>query len=295
MVAPAAGIGVRPLTAAVGAEIDGVDLTAPVDDATVAAIRQALLDHLVIFFRNQPITPEQHLAFAQRFGPVNPGVATRVTDMVPGITVLDQVAPVGLGTDTWHSDHLFSAEPPLGTILRAVQLPALGGDTCFASMYDAYEALSPSVQSFLDELTTVNSPAPVMSRMPNFDAYSNDVVKEMPEPVVHPAVRVHPETGRKALWVCVNFTSRIVELSEPESSAVLAMLFEHIKSPQFQCRFHWETDSVAFWDNRAVQHCAIVDYHERRIMHRTMVSGDRPFGPQDERARSTAARTSVPA
>jgi taurine dioxygenase len=273
------GLTITPLTSVIGAEVSGVDLSQPLDPPTLGAVRQALLDHLVLFFRGQALTAEQHLRFSEQFGPVIPGVAKRTADEVPGVTVLDQVAPRDQGTDTWHSDHLFTPEPPMATILRAVQLPSVGGDTCFASMYAAYEELTPPMQDLLDGLTAVNSPAPVIARVQNFGVYETDIVKEMHPPTVHPVVRVHPETGRKALWVCGNFTTRIVELSEIESRGLLAFLFEHIKSPQIQCRFHWEPNSVAFWDNRAVQHCGVPDYNERRVMQRTMVAGGPVEGP----------------
>ena len=270
---------VRPLTAAIGGEISGVDLAQELDAETVATIRQALLYHLVVFFRDQHMTPDDHLRFAQYFGPVKRGVAERVGDLPGGLNVLDQVAPRDQGTDTWHSDHFFATEPPLGTILRAVQLPPVGGDTCFMSLYAAYDGLSPAMQAFLDPLTAVNTPERILARVRNFDIYRGDVRKDVPPPMTHPVVRVHPETGRKALWVCGNFTTRINELDETESDALLSFLFAHINSPEFQCRFRWEEGSIAFWDNRAVQHCGIPDYTERRVMHRTMIAGDQPVGP----------------
>jgi taurine dioxygenase len=273
-------VSVRPLTAAIGAEIRGVDLESPLDHATFERIHQALLDHLVLLFPNQHnLTPEGQVRFGERFGAVVPSVGTRVTDVVPGVSVLDQVRPTGQGNDTWHSDHMFLPDPPLGTMLRAVQLPAVGGDTCFASMYAAYDGLSPALQSFLDGLTATHSAARIATRVNGLGVYSNDVVKDLRPPVVHPLVRVHPETGRKALFACVNFTTRIVELTEEESDGLLSILFEHIKAPAFQFRVRWEPDTIAFWDNRAVQHCAVADYDERRLMHRTLISGDRPYGP----------------
>ena len=174
---------------------------------------------------------------------------------------------------------MFLPEPPMGTTLRAVQLPSYGGDTCFASMYAAYEALSSAMQRFLDGLTATNSAAPVVARVKDMGIYANDIERDMHPPVVHPVIRVHPESGRKSLFVCGNYTTRIVELSDAESRRLLAMLFEHIKSPQFQCRYRWEHNTLALWDNRVVQHCAIPDYQERRVMYRTMISGTRPQGP----------------
>jgi taurine dioxygenase len=244
--------------------------------ATVAWIRDALLEHLVLFFRDQDITPADQLAFAERFGPVMLPLIDTASTEAPGVTVLDQVAPKGHGTDRWHSDSTFAAEPPLGAILRAVELPGLGGDTCFASMYAAYEALSPALRDLLDGLTAVHSTAIV-----------NELIKGLPgvvhreapnERTVHPVVRVHPETGRRLLFVNGNFTTRIVELNDAESRALLELLFAHVTSPDFQCRFRWTPHAMAFWDNRAVQHFAVPDYSERRLMHRVMIAGDRPIG-----------------
>lgn len=270
---------IRPLTAAIGAEIVGLDLRESLDAASLAAIRRALIDHLVIFVRDQDISLEDQVRFSRYFGEVIAGKGTRVTDDVVGVNVLDQIAPKGQGADDWHSDHMFLPEPPMGTTLRSVQLPSYGGDTCFASMYAAYDALSSAMQRFLDGLTATNSAAPVVAKVKGMGIYANDIERDMHPPVVHPVIRVHPESGRKSLYVCGNYTTRIIELSESESRRLLAMLFEHIKSPQFQCRYRWEPNTLALWDNRVVQHCAIPDYNERRVMYRTMISGTRPQGP----------------
>lgn len=274
-------LGIQPLTAAIGAEITGVDLRQPLAGAQLDALRQALADHLAIFVRDQDISLSDQVRFSQYFGDVIAGKGTRVTDEVVGVNMLDQVAPKGQGADDWHSDHMFLPEPPMGTTLRAVQLPTFGGDTCFTSMYAAYEGLSSTMQRFLDDLTAMNSAAPVVARVKNMGIYANDIERDMHPPVVHPVVRVHPDTKRKSLFVCGNYTTRIVELAEAESQRLLAMLFEHIKSPQFQCRYRWQLNTLALWDNRVVQHCAIPDYHERRVMYRTMIAGTRPYGPAE--------------
>jgi len=276
---PRAALTIRPLTAAIGAEISGVDLREPLDDDALAAVRRALLEHLVIFVRDQDIGRADQVRFSQYFGEVIAGKGTRVTDEVAGVNVLDQIAPKGQGADDWHSDHMFLPEPPMGTTLRAVQLPTFGGDTCFTSMYAAYEALSDAMQQFLDGLTAMNSAAPVVARVKDMGIYANDIERDMHPPVIHPVIRVHPDSGRKSLFVCGNYTTRIVELTDAESRRLLSMLFEHIKSPQFQCRYRWEQHTLALWDNRAVQHCAIPDYQERRVMYRTMIAGTRPEGP----------------
>ncbi len=267
-------LSIRPLTPTIGAEIEGIDLSAPLDADAVADIRQALLDHLVLFFRDQLMTPEQQFRFSEYFAPVMIPTIDTISTAQPGVTVIDQIAPKGEYTDRWHTDHTFVEETPLGAVLRAVELPASGGDTCFASMYAAYDALSPDMQRFLENLDAVHS-TEMMSRAL---AHLENVETRQERQAIHPIVRVHPETGRKLLFVCGNFTTRIVGLSDAESDALLGMLFQHIKDPAFQCRFHWEVNSVAFWDNRCTQHCAIPDYTERRLMQRTMILGDRPFG-----------------
>lgn len=269
-------LSVRPLTPTIGAELDGLDLTSPLSDETVAEVRAALLAHLVVFMRGQNISSSAQRDFCARFGPIVPSVGRRLSDEVEGVTVLDQVRPVGQGADEWHSDHMFAPEPPLGTVLRAVQLPSLGGDTCYTSLYAAYEALSPSMQSLVDELSAENSNARTVARVKHLGIFANDFDREPSHSATHPVVRAHPETGRKALYISPRDTLRICELSESESAAVLSILFGHIASPEFQCRFRWEVGSVAFWDNRVVLHRAVPDYGERRVMHRAMVGGGGP-------------------
>ncbi len=268
-------LSVTPLTAAIGAEIAGVDLRRPLADETVAAVRQALLDHLVVFFRDQPLSDDEHLAFATRFGPLSvPPLATKYQDR-PAVTVLDQVSPKGEGADEWHSDNTFMAHPPLGSVLRAVRLPPVGGDTCFASMYAAYEALSPPLRALVDELRAVHDVTKPM-RKAIAAGHTNLGLAEMQEkwpPVEHPVVVTHPETGRRALFVNRNSTTQLVGVSERENDVLLPFLLDHVRSPEFQCRFHWAPDSVAFWDNRCVQHYAVADYDERRVMHRVTIDG----------------------
>jgi taurine dioxygenase len=268
-------IEVTPLTAAIGAEVSGVDLRTTLDDETVEAVRAALLRHLVLFFRAQPLSDDEHLAFAQRFGPLSvPPLATKYQDR-PTVTVLDQVSPKGEGADEWHSDNTFMDRPPMGSILRAVQLPSVGGDTCFASMYAAYEALSPPVRTLVDGLTAVHDVTKPM-RKAIAAGHTNLALHEMQErwpPVRHPVVVTHPETGRKGLFVNRNSTTSIVGLSERENDALLPFLLDHARSPEFQCRFHWQPDSIAFWDNRCVQHYAVADYVERRVMRRVTIDG----------------------
>jgi taurine dioxygenase len=269
---------IRPLTACIGAEILGIDLSEDLPQSSIDALHAALLEHLVLFFRKQPISDEQQIAFTSRFGelmlhPFGP----RHPDH-PEIIVLDQVAPKGEGADAWHSDTSFIPEPPLGSVLRAVQLPPLGGDTCFASMIAAYEALSPGIRELIDELRAVHDITGNVVRASRYgdSSLSLEEALEQWPPVSHPVVRTHPVSGRKGLYVYGVAVSRIEGLSERENAWLLPLLFNQISSPEFQCRFHWEPDSIAFWDNRVVQHCGIPDYDERRIMHRATLRGDVP-------------------
>jgi len=268
---------VTPLTPAIGAEIRGVDLRDELDASTVAAIRRALLDHGVIFFRDQPLSPEEHLRFARRFGEVKVPVFDNTSSETPGFTVIDVSKPKNSGTDAWHADSTFMKEPPMGAILRAELLPACGGDTLWASMAAAYDALDADLRARLDGMVAEHSTKKVMALVAKLDnAYTRETKIE--PPVLHPVVRVHPETGRKGLYVSGNWVDRIVDLPDDESEALLRFLYEHVKSPEFQVRFRWRRDSIAFWDNRATQHYAVADYHERRVMHRVLLAGDVPYG-----------------
>ena len=269
------GIAIRPLTPTVGAEIEGVDLRRPLSHGEVDAIEEALLAHGVVFFRGQEITPEQQLAFARQMGPVSIPPFAPKYGRDPELVVLDQVSPKGEGADEWHSDNTFMAEPPMGSILKAVQLPTYGGDTCFASMTAAYDALSGAMKRMLDGMEAVHDITRPLQKAIR-DGHSSLDLAEMQRkcpPVEHNVVVTHPETGRKALFLNRNSTTRIVGLTDRENDLLLPYLFDHVRSPEFQCRFHWEPGSIAFWDNRAVQHYAVADYRERRIMHRATIAG----------------------
>lgn len=273
-----AGFEVRPLTPVIGAEIFGLDLRAPLDRDTVAALRQVWLDRGVLFFRDQRISPEEQLRFARAFGEVKIAVFENKSTEIPGFTVIDQSKPKGSGTDRWHADSTFMDEPPMGAILRAEKIPACGGDTLWASMAAAYDALDVDLRARLDGLFAEHSGKKVMALVAKLDnAYARET--QVSPPVVHPVVRVHPETGRKVLFVSDNWVDRILGLSERESDELLHLLYEHVKSPELQCRFRWEPNSIAFWDNRSTQHYAVADYQERRVMHRVMLAGDVPYGP----------------
>ncbi len=275
---PRRSIEVRPATAVVGAELVGVDLTGTLDDETVGEIRAALDRHLVVFLRDQPITPAQHLAFARRFGAISVAPFGPKHPDNPEVTVLDQQTPKGEGADNWHTDNTFMASPPMGSILRAVQLPSLGGDTLWASMYAAYEALSSSLQRMLDGLHAAHDlTAPLTRAIADGNAQVDlRAMQAAWPPVVHPVVRTNPADGRRALFVNGNFTTRIVELGQRENQALLPFLVDWVRSPEFQVRLRWEPDTIAFWDNRWAQHFAVPDYRERRIMHRVTIAGDAP-------------------
>ena len=220
---------VVPVTAAIGAEIRGVDLAEPLGDAEVKLIRDALLEHLVLFFRDQHITDDQQLAFALEFGPLDVSPLRTVHQDAAEVVVLDQVNPKGEGADEWHSDNTFLADPPMASILRAVQLPSVGGDTCFASMYAAYEALSPAMRDLVDGLRAVHditNPLTKAIRDGNTALDLAEMQRKCP-PVEHNVVVTHPETGRKALFVNRNSTTHLVGLTEREEEVLLPFLFDH--------------------------------------------------------------------
>ena len=277
------GLSIDRLTARIGAEVSGVDLASELTDTTVAEIRRALLDHQVLVFRDQSLTPEDHIRFARRFGPIKrPPVAT-AHGGPPEINVIDQTEPRGEGADAWHADNTYTVTPPMGSLLRVLQLPSSGGDTAFASMTAAYDALSPEIRSLCDRLRAVHDVTRSLTRAierGHSVADLQEVQKRLP-PVEHPVVIVHPETGRRALFVNVNSTVRICGLRDAESDMLLRFLFEHTKQPEFQVRVRWDTRSLVFLDNRCTQHYAVADYNERRVLHRVAVEGERPLGVAD--------------
>lgn len=272
-------IDVKPVNPTIGAYVSGVDLRKPLSRDDREAIEAALLAHGVLFFRNQDVTPAEQIAFARQFGEIAiPPLQTKYGE-TPEMTVLDQMAPRGEGADEWHSDNTFAAIPPLGSVLRAVLLPSLGGDTCFANMYAAYDALAAPMRRLCDELQAVHDiTKPMVKAIAAGHSRESlaDIQAKWP-PVVHPVARTHPVTGKKGLYVNGNSTTQIVGMSERESEAILRLLIDHVRDPAFQCRFQWDLNSIAFWDNRSVQHYAVPDYRERRIMNRVTIVGDRPF------------------
>jgi taurine dioxygenase len=277
-------IEIDPLTGVIGAEIRGVDLRRPLSNDARDTIEGALLDHLVVFFRDQDLTDEQHRDFAAQFGALEPFVlAPPANADVPEMHMLtfgDGSAARGSMTDSWHTDGTFMECPPLGTVLRAVELPAYGGDTCWASMYSVYESLSPAMQAMLDGLTAVHDFMKItfttFDDAPDPEAELRTVRQQYPV-VRHPVVRTHPITKRRLLYVHRNYTTRIDGLTDAENEVLLPFLFDRVRDPAFQIRMRWTPGTVAFWDNRATQHYAVPDYPGKRRMHRVVIKGDRPF------------------
>lgn len=269
---------IKLLTGSIGAEIEGVDLTRPLKDGQREELRQALNQHQVLVFRDQPITPQQQFDFASSFGNVDTPLVDPGTAPVPGITVIESANAKRL-TDEWHIDQTFVEVPPMAAMLHAVQLPSTGGDTLWANMAAAYDALSAPMRDFLDGLTAVHNTVRMKRRFVEQGKSFGYLMED--EDVMHPVVRVHPETGRKCLFVCSLYTARILELREDEGSALLQFLYQHMKSPEFQLRLHWEPHTSVLWDERSTAHIAVPDYDEPRRMHRLILKGTKPFGTRD--------------
>ena len=274
--APYETIGVDRLTPIIGAEISGIDLAGPLSNRTVDELHRALAENLVIFFRDQNITPQQHLAFGRLFGDLHVHPAAPHEPGEPALMKIhaDKDSPRANGEE-WHSDVSCDAEPPMGSILHIKQCPPHGGDTLFASMYAAYDALSDRMKSYLDGLTAVHDGEPVYRGL-----YAHSGVADKPAypKAEHPVVRTHPVTAKKALYVNRIFTSHIVGIPRDESDAMLAYLYRHVENPLFQCRFRWSQNAIACWDNRCAQHRAMWDYWPHtRSGNRVTIKGDRPF------------------
>jgi taurine dioxygenase len=272
---------VRKLAPALGAVVESFDLAAAHDDATIAAIRQALDENLVLFFTDQTLSPERQRAFAARFGelyvhPLYPGEGG-----LPEIMVLEYDENRKGHNNVWHSDVTYIQTPPQASLLYAEVLPGIGGDTLWANTYLAYEALSEPLKELAGRLHAVHDFSKAF-RPERFEQYgigdrAAKAYEENP-PVVHPVVRTNPQTGRKALFVNQNFTSHIAGVSERESRALLAFFLDHLNQPEFQVRWQWKPHAVAFWDNRWTQHYALSDYFpNHRRMRRATILGDRPI------------------
>jgi taurine dioxygenase len=263
------------LSPAIGAELIGADLS-NFDDTLVSEVRAALLKYQVVFFRDQhDLTREKHIKFASRFGELEIHPATPKDQPDPEVLRIAH-GPNSKGQENnWHSDVTWRAEPSLGSILRAIELPEIGGDTLFSNMVRAYEDLDEDLKERLCGMTAMHDIARVFARRLKKDASS---LHEKFPPQEHPVIRTHPETGERGLYVNIAFTDHIVGMDREESDELLAFLYRRAWLPEYQCRFRWEPGSLAFWDNRACQHYAASDYFPHvRIMERVTVAGDRPF------------------
>jgi len=281
---------VRLLSGAIGAEIRNVDLTADLDDDAVAAIRTLWLRHKVVFFPQQHLTPEQHRAFAERFGeltpahPVVPGIEGHPEvfeiDYSQSRTLAAQYGAVATRQGlSWHTDVTFVERPPSGSILNAVVIPPSGGDTLWSNQVAAYEGLSDTLQRFLDTLTAVHDGKAQFAgalAARGEGEWDGEVYAAL-EPVEHPVVITHPETGERALFVNPGFTSRIAQLDREESAHLLEFLYRHSTRPEYTVRYHWTPGDIGFWDNRVTQHSVVGDFGEQhRVIQRITLRGQRP-------------------
>lgn len=270
-IAPYRTIKVEPVTLRIGAEISGIDLTKPIGEAQKVELNRALTEHLVLFFRDQPISHEQHMALGRAFSDLiaHPG-APGIQDYPLIVAIHADADSKYVAGESWHSDLSCNSEPPLGSILYLHTVPDCGGDTMFASMYAAYDALSDRMKTYLEGLTAEHDANHV------YHALYKDYDKVYPRNN-HPVVITHPASGRKALFVNSSYTTKINELSDEESRAVLNYLYEHCANPNFHVRFRWRPHSIAFWDNRCTHHLAVWDYFPQvRSGFRVTLKGSRP-------------------
>jgi len=272
-------IAVKRVAGALGAEVEGVHL-GRLDDATFDQVQAAFLEHQVLFFRDQEITREEHKNFGRRFGTlqIHPFLQPLKDQGHPEFVVLESDAQHPFVAEAWHSDVTFIDNPPLGSVLRCVTAPEYGGDTMWASMYAAYEALSDKMQRLLSDLVAIHDTARSFSR-PDYKTEHLGGTQAMKViSTEHPVVRTHPATGRKALFVNPVFTASIKGMKAGESVAFLSFLYRHIETPDFTCRFRWSPNSIAMWDNRCTQHRVCADNKTaNRRMERITIDGDRPF------------------
>lgn len=298
-------IEVAPIAGALGAEISGVNLSKPLDAETIGEIKRAFNQYLVIYFHGQDITPAQQTELARQFGPLtkHPFIKTLPNhpEVAPLIRDADDKSGLNFG-GIWHMDVTFMECPPLGSMLYAVAPPPFGGDTMFSNMYLAYETLSPGMRALCDQLIVVHSAAvsydphrgaadPSKSKVAQ-KGMEFEIKEDVTAEVEHPLVRIHPETGRKLLFVNAGYQVRFKDMTEAESKPLFDFLNAHACRPEFTCRFRYAKGTLGFWDNRCVQHFALDDYRGyRREMHRVQIGGDRPYGPampKDERTLQAA-------
>ena len=268
---------VEPISPTIGAEVRGLDLAEPLDEVAFSELNDAWMRHLVLFFRDQKLSIDQHKDFARRFGSlhVHPVIRQMEDQGHPEIMVLESDAKRPFVAERWHSDVTFQKKPPLGSILRAVDVPETGGDTMWASMYAAYDALSETFQGVLGSLRALHHGGGFRA-VADSDDKKGELEKDLTS--VHPVIRTHPITGRKALFVNSTFTKSIEGMHPKESKALLRFLFDHIDQPEFAVRFHWKPGSIAMWDNRCTQHRVLRDnVVDHRRMERVTIEGDAPF------------------
>jgi taurine dioxygenase len=268
------GLRLKHLAPTIGTEVLGIDLRQPLDDEQFGFLRQLLLERKVIFFREQFLTPEQHLDFGRRWGELEAVPFLEHDKTHPELLAIRRGSERSF-ENNWHSDVSWREAPSMGSILRALKVPEVGGDTMWADMTAAYDALSPSMKAVLEPLTAVHS-IEALSAYVSRETIEKYLVEFPPQE--HPVVRTHPETGKKTIYVNVAHTRRIKGMSPQESAFLLGQIYRYADIPEFQCRFHWEPGSIAFWDNRSTQHYAIADYYpQERWMDRVTVKGDKPF------------------
>ncbi|EAQ96542.1 taurine dioxygenase [Congregibacter litoralis] len=271
---------IKPVAGAIGAEVSDVDLCNPMTDDMKRSLRELVNRHELVFFRDQAITPAQQRDLAALFGPLQSHPAYDTVPDLPEVMVLESTPEKPSKIEVWHSDMTFRQHPPSITVLRGVEIPSVGGDTLWASMTAAYEALSPGMQRYLQDLTAVHdfsqgfkeSLSEEGGRERLADALANN------PPVRHPVIQTHPETGRKAIFVNALFTTHIEGISPLESAEVLQFLYKHSTTPEFTCRLRWAKDTVVIWDNRSTQHKPVNDFFPAlRSLHRVVSEGDSPY------------------
>jgi taurine dioxygenase len=275
-------ISVTPYAGSLGAVIGGVDMSQELDDEVVAEIRRALIEHLVIFFREQEMAPEQQLAFAKRFGTLNQHDQVKGMEDYPDIIeVRQEPSDTRNFGGAWHGDVTYLPEPPMGSILYAKEVPPVGGDTIWSNLYLAYEDLSDGMKALIDPVTVIHTPA-IIYGLQSTDWSKDSSVKSAPTAKAHydtehPLVRTHPESGRKLFYVSGGYTPRFKDMTEEESTPLIDYLMYQATREPFTCRWRWQKGDVAFWDNRATLHYALNDYAGHlRVMHRVTLNGERP-------------------